>query len=237
MDPRDLIVGLVEFTAGQEETLLAGVGLAETGTATVWSAAAIVAHNSDFRVEQVQRLDAVRLGVVPPEFDTVDHESEATYARYGAVSVAAARGASRASTEALRDRTRSAALEDQMDPARHDWLRGRALWLQILVRGFWHPMGHVGEYHLRHGDADRAVAVHSMALAAASRLDAPDTVLGMAHYSVGCAQAGAAQFDDALVSLTQSVQCNSEIRGHLATDVDLAAMRQRGLLAPLLAPG
>jgi hypothetical protein len=98
-------------------------------------------------------------------------------------------------------------------------------------------MGHVGEYHLRHGDADRAVAVHSMALAAASRLDAPDTVLGMAHYSVGCAQAGAAQFDDALVSLTQSVQCNSEIRGHLATDVDLAAMRQRGLLAPLLAPG
>jgi hypothetical protein len=235
MDPRDLIIGLVEFTAGQEHTLLAAVDPAETGTPTAWSAAALVAHNSDFRFEQVQRLDAIRTGVTPPEFEPVVHESEPTYSRYGAVSVADAGIASRSSTEALCGRTRSTATEDLLDPSRHEWLRGRALWLQILVRGFWHPMGHVGEYHLRHGDAAEAVAIHGLALEAASRLDAPDQVLGMAHYSLGCAQACAGRFDESLVSLTESVRRNGELRGHLTTDVDLAAMRQDGLLAALLA--
>jgi len=27
--------------------------------------------------------------------------------------------------------------EDLLDPARHPWLNGRLLWLQIIVRGFW----------------------------------------------------------------------------------------------------
>jgi hypothetical protein len=58
----------------------------------------------------------------------------------------------------------------------------------------------------------------------------------MTLYSLGCAQAATGQFDEALVSLTESVQRNSEMRGHLATDVDLAAMRQPGFLAPLLDP-
>jgi hypothetical protein len=31
--------------------------------------------------------------------------------------------------------------EDLLDAARHPWLRGRQLWLQVIVRGFWHPAG------------------------------------------------------------------------------------------------
>ena len=31
--------------------------------------------------------------------------------------------------------------------------------LQIIVRGFWHPQGHLGEYYAAHGRADRAVVI------------------------------------------------------------------------------
>jgi hypothetical protein len=30
------------------------------------------------------------------------------------------------------------------DPSRNPWLRGRQLWLQIVVRGFWRLRGKIG---------------------------------------------------------------------------------------------
>ena len=49
--------------------------------------------------------------------------------------------------------------EDLRDRARNPWLKGRQLWLQIIVRGFWHPTGHLVDYYLAHSQPDRAVAL------------------------------------------------------------------------------
>lgn len=46
------------------------------------------------------------------------------------------------------------------------------LWLQIVVRGFWHPTVHLGDYYLAHGQAERAIALHVHALATARYLRA-----------------------------------------------------------------
>ncbi|MGH9115444.1 MAG: hypothetical protein ACRDWW_06385 [Acidimicrobiales bacterium] len=85
---RAVLSGLVLW-AGAEEALLlqslrAGV---EPGHPTCWSAAATVAHNSEFRFQQVTRLQAVAEGVTPPEFPQVDHTSAEVYDRYGAASL------------------------------------------------------------------------------------------------------------------------------------------------------
>ena len=47
------------------------------------------------------------------------------------------------------------------------------LWLQIVVRGFWHPTGHLGDYYLAHGQPGRAVALQAQGLAMARYLGAP----------------------------------------------------------------
>ena len=49
-----------------------------------WAALPVIAHNTEFRRQQVQRLRAIRAGQAPPEFAEVDHASAALYAELAA---------------------------------------------------------------------------------------------------------------------------------------------------------
>ena len=124
---------------------------------------------------------------------------------------------------------------DLSDPSRHRWLRGRQLWLQVVVRGFWHPTGHLGDYHIAHGQPARAIALHQHALATARYLEVPDMALGMAAYSLACAQAQAGATDDALHTLTEAITLNQDLRANAHKDPDLARLRDTGRLDMLAA--
>ena len=97
-------------------------------------------------------------------------------------------GESRQVTASLLDGVGALGDDDLVDPTRHPWLNGRPLWLQIVVRGFWHPTGHVADYYLGHGQQARAVALQEHMLATTRYLGASDQVAGMAAYSLACAQ-------------------------------------------------
>jgi hypothetical protein len=104
-----------------------------------------------------------------------------------------------------------------------------------VVRGFWHPTGHIGDYHIARGQAGRAVALHTHALATARYLGVPWPVLGMAGYSLACAQARADASSDAIASLTEAIRLNPDLRVNASRDSDLAGLRQAGHLDRLLA--
>ena len=72
---RAVITGLLGFAASEEEMLLAGVlaggtaqagNAAETGNERSWAAAPTVAHNTEFKSQQAERLAAVLDGRTPP---------------------------------------------------------------------------------------------------------------------------------------------------------------------------
>ena len=83
---RSAITGLVGFAAAEEQMLLAAAPAAEPGDPRCWAALPLIAHNTEFKLQQVRRLQAVRLGQVPPEFAEVDHASAETYRGYEAPS-------------------------------------------------------------------------------------------------------------------------------------------------------
>ena len=116
----------------------------------------------------------------------------------------------------------------------HPWLAGRQLWLQIIVRAFWHPMGHLGDYYLDHGQPGRAAAMQAHAVAAARYLDAPGPAQGMAFYNLACAQARSDQPDAALPPLRRAIRLNRALMVNAARDRDLAVLRERGQLDELL---
>lgn len=118
--------------------------------------------------------------------------------------------------------------EDLLDPSRHSWLRGRQLWLQVVVRGFWHPLGHVGDYYLNHGRPDRALAIHGHAVSTAVYLSAPSAAVGMAHYSLACAEAVTGQTAAARASLATAVALNADLRDHASRERDLEPLRVGG---------
>ena len=234
-DIRAAIIGLVGFAAAEEQMLLATCAVYEAGDPARWAAVPLVAHNTEFKLQQVHRLEAITLGRAPSEFAEIDHSSDEVYGRY------AAQPADQVAAESCRvsgDLVRSLSLiedADLTDPARHAWLRGRQLWLQVIVRGFWHPTGHIAEYYLRHGQPDRAMALQSHALATARYLGAPDAARGMAAYGLACAQAQAGRADEAAGTLATAVALNPDLRVNACRDPDLSALRENGTLAKILA--
>jgi len=132
---------------------------------------------------------------------------------------------------------------DLLDPSRHPWLNGRLLSLQIVVRGFWHPLGHLAGYYLQHDQSHRALDLQSAALAEAGRPGVPDAVRGMAHYNLACVQANlnagtaTSQSDAAVASLTRAVELNPDLIANIRQDADLADLRATGRLGVLLADG
>jgi hypothetical protein len=232
---RTAITGLVSFAAAAEELMLCiPAAAAEQGGPDCWAAVPLIAHNTEFKRQQVTRLEAIGRGETPPTFTEIDHRSADTYRGYSRQSAGEVLQASRAATAALIDGLGVTPDEDLLDPSRNPWLRGRQLWLQTIVRGFWHPMGHIGGYYICHGQPARAAACQAQAVAMASYLDAPDPARGMAYYNLACAQARSQPSDGALGSLRQAVELNPDLRANIGRDDDLAVLRASGQLDTLL---
>jgi tetratricopeptide (TPR) repeat protein len=233
---RAAVTGLIAEAAAAEQVLLAETGSAAPmppGSPQDWAAAEVIAHNTEFRRQQVQRLRAIRCGRVPPEFGEVDHESAALHAELAAQPAdVVGRDSWRVAGE-LAEEMCLVKQEDLVEPERNAWLRGRQLWLQVVVRGFWHPTGHLGEYYVRHGQPDRAVALADRGVATADYLRAPAAARGMAAYNLACANARAGRLEDAAAALTKAITLNPDVRENALRDDDLAVLRARGTLSAL----
>jgi tetratricopeptide (TPR) repeat protein len=235
---RTVITGLLGFAAMEEQVLLTTAlreSTAEAGNERRWAGVPTVAHNTEFKAQQAERLAAVLGGREPPSFGDIDHGSAQVYAAYAARPADSVVAESRLVTASLLDGVRALADEDLLDPARHAWLRGRALWLQVIVRGFWHPTGHIGEYYLARGQLERAVALHEQALAIARYLGAPDQAAGMAAYSLACALTMAGRTAEAGRTLATAIALNPDVRANAERDPDLIALRDSGQLTAILA--
>jgi len=233
---RTAAIGLVSFAAAEEQMLLAAAGRdgAEQGSPARWAARPLVAHNTEFRDQQVRRLAAIRAGRTPPDFAAIDHSSPKVYRRYCEQPAGVVAEASRQTAQALVAGLSDLADEDLLDPARHPRLHGRQLWLQVIVRGFWHPAGHLGDYYIARGRPGRAVALQAQAVSLAGYLDAPDPARGMACYNLACAQARTGRPDDAFDALSEAVTRNAGLLANAVRDGDLRSLRDGGRLDALL---
>jgi hypothetical protein len=232
---RAAIVGLLGLAAAEEQMLLAQSPPGEPGDPLCWAAAPLIAHNTEFKRQQVRRLEAIRDGEVPPEFGDIDHASAAVYGGYAALPAGQVARESNLVTGQLIAGLAAVSDDDLHDPSRHPWLRGRQLWLQVIVRGFWHPAGHIGGYYLARSRPEQAVAMAAHGVATAGYLGAPDPARGMACYNLACAQARAGRPDEAAQALREAITLNPDVRANAARDADLVVLRGGGRLEALLA--
>ena len=169
-DLRRAVAGLLSFAAAEEQALLAADGFGPGsggGSPDRWAAVPLVAHNNQFKRQQTERIRCLLDHRLPPAYGEIDHSCEQVYRGYRRQPPDAVLAGCRRVSAELADGTWTLSDEDLLDPARHPWLNGRLLWLQIVVRGFWHPGGHLGDYYLAHDQAGRAVAMQAQGLAMA----------------------------------------------------------------------
>lgn len=232
---RTAIVGLLRSAVMEEELLLVATSRREdAGSAECWAALPTIAHNTMFKRQQVIRLQAVLAHEVPPNFVEIEHQSEQVYREYAAGSAETVAEESRRAVDDLVDALLSISDEDLMEPARHPWLRGRGLWLQTIVRGFWHPMGHTGDWYVAHEMQEHGVALRRHAVATAQYLNAPNPSQGMAWFSLACTCATVGTTDAAIEALGHASELNSDLRERIATEPDLAPLRNDRRVAALI---
>jgi tetratricopeptide (TPR) repeat protein len=230
-DLRRAVTGLLSFAAAEEQALLAADAFGPGsggGSPDRWAAVPLVAHNNQFKSQQAERVGCLLNRRVPPAYREIDHTSEEVYQSYLAQPPEVVLADCRRVSAELADGTWALGDDDLLDPARHSWLNGRLLWLQIVVRGFWHPAGHLGDYYLAHGQAGRAVAMQEKGLAMARYLAAPPAAAGMAGYNLACAQAQAGQPDQAARTLAEAIKANPDLRANARRDPDLEVLREAG---------
>ncbi len=208
--------------------LLAASSPGEAGDAACWAALPLIAHNAEFRRQQVERLAAIRDGRTPDEYSEIDHASAHVYERYQALPADRVAAEASASAGDLISYLSLTSDEDLREPARNPWLKGRQLWLQLIVRGFWHPAGHLADYYLTHQQPDRAVALASHAVATACYLDAPAPARGMACYNLACAQSRTGNLDQAASTVEAAIDLNPDLHINASRDPDLRALRESG---------
>jgi hypothetical protein len=224
---RAAMVGLIRLAATEDELLLLSTSPHDdVGDAQRWAPVPTVAHNTHFKREQVTRLEAVLHRETPPEFAAIDHTSEATYRAFAALSPTLVASASRKTTDDLVDSLVRVRDDDLIDPSRHEWLRGRPLWLQVIVRGFWHPLGHVGDWYVANGMTERGVALRRDAVAFAEYLHAPAESQGMAWFSLACTCAALGTTEEAVVALERAARLNHDLRARVASEPELAEVRR-----------
>ena len=126
---RAAVTGLIGLAAAAEQVLLAEMAEPARvlpGTPRRWAALPVIAHDTEFRRQQVQRLRAIRCGQAPPQFPAADHESAALYAELAAEPAdAVGRDSWRVAGE-LADEMRLVSCEDLTEPERNPWLGGRS---------------------------------------------------------------------------------------------------------------
>lgn len=232
---RTAIVGLLRSAAMEEEMLLVLTSRqADPGSPKQWAPLPTVAHNTAFKRQQVERLKAVIRQIAPPDFPEVDHTSESVYSKYAAASAEAVAAASLRTTDDLISALSALADDDLIEPSRNPWLRGRPLWLQTIVRGFWHPMGHIGDWYVTNAMVERGVALRMHAVATAEYLQAPDASRGMAWFSLACTYAALGTSDGAIDALEHASELNQDLRARIATEPELAALRTDYRVAALI---
>lgn len=224
------IVSLLEHMRSEEqffEQRLSGAERAREGVATQWSAKAVLAHVAEFRAEQIVRLEAARDGAEPPEFPLRDHADRRLYAAYTARSWEQVGAAVEDSATRLAELT--AELDDHVlfTAGVFPWLRGRALWAQVLVRGVWHPSAHLHQYLAERGHFERVVELQESVLAAATRAGIPNTPGGrpFALYNLACARSLAGDIEPALDELAEAVRLDPTLAAAARGDDDLRTVR------------
>jgi hypothetical protein len=223
---RTAIVGLIRRAAIEDELLLIATSdRDDLGDAQRWAPVPIVAHNTQFKRDQITRLESILRQEAPPEFAMVDHTSDATYRAFAALSPSLVAESSRQATDALVTSLLLLPDDDLIDPSNHEWLRGRPLWLQVIVRGFWHPMGHVGDWYVANGMSERGLGLRRDAVATAEYLHAPSESQGMAWFSLACTQASLGSREEAVVALERAATLNHDLRERVATEPELEVLR------------
>jgi len=217
---------MLALARDEERRFVAGLSEEErddSGSASSWSAKALLAHVTDFKHQQVVRVACLLRGEQAPDFAPVDHLDPAVYAGYEAPPWGEVLAGAEGVSAELVSRTRELDENVLTEPGPN----GRTLWAQLLVRGVWHSSGHIGPFLARRGRPDKAEELQRRLVDRARELGLPPKPgsWAMGLYNLACAQVAGGRLTDARAALDEALALDPALARSVETDPDLDPLR------------
>ena len=223
------VIELLRHGHGEEKEFLRELSSGEReriGSPEHPSAKVLLAHITEFKQQQVEKVAAAVSGAPPRPLEAVEPSDPAVYARLDTRSWPDIEEEAKRVSDDLVTAVERLSDDELRDAHRFNWLNGRPLCRQVLGRGLWHPLTHLGSYYRQHGQSSRSASLQRNLSAAAVRLDfVPAPGDGMSFYNLGCAFASAGERDKALAFLGEAVRTDAKYAGYAGDDPDLVTLR------------
>jgi DinB superfamily len=223
---RNTVIELLELAREEERTFVDRLTVeerGEPGSPSAWSAKALLAHITDFKRQQVVRVECLLRGEPLPEFRAVEHADLAVYEAYQG------QPWEQVLADAERVSARLVAVTGRLDEAElaGAGANGRTLWAQLLVRGVWHSSGHLGPYLAQHGRADEAEGLARRLVDRARDLGLPATPgsWAMGLYNLACAQVAGGRLEEGRTTLDEAIALDPAFARSAEIDPDLEPLR------------
>ena len=217
---------MLALARDEERRFVAGLSEEErddSGSASSWSAKALLAHVTDFKHQQVVRVACLLRGEQAPDFAPVDHLDPAVYAGYEAPPWGEVLAGAEGVSAELVSRTRELDENVLTEPGPN----GRTLWAQLLVRGVWHSSGHIGPFLAQRGRPDKAEELQRRLVDRARELGLPPKPgsWAMGLYNLACAQVAGGRLTAARAALDEALALDPALARSVETDPDLDPLR------------
>jgi hypothetical protein len=192
------------------------------GTLDHWSFKDIVSHVTAWTRRAAERIDALRRGEEPPNFDDLDRINAVTFeAQRDRIWADVIADAARIHDD-LMQRVEELSDDDLTQPDRFPYQRGRPLVRLITGDGFAHPELHYAQFLFEHGKIARA---NQLQVDATTLLESLEAWRNVARYNLACYYALTGQAPQALIELHRSFAVNPNLIEWSKQDTDLDSLR------------
>jgi uncharacterized damage-inducible protein DinB len=232
------LLAVLERGYAAQQAFVAGLSneqRAASGTYEKWSAKDVVAHLAYWQDHQAVVLAArAREEEPPPSPSHYEQANAACFQRFCTSSWDEVQAFADAAHAKLTDAVQS--LPDKMLAPSPSDVGGRPTWQAIVNTGYTHPLMHIAEFYIVHGQSHQAGQLWPAWGELVARLDDNADWQGLVHYNMACGLALSDNPDEALVELREALRLRPSLTAWSRQDSDLSAVRSKPEYRTLYAP-
>ncbi len=222
------LAGWLDRVQSAENGLVAGLTPEERaarGTFDRWSAKDLIAHLTSWHQTLVEMLQAILRGETPPPRPNVDEANARTFETNAARAWEQVLADADSTFRQIGELLPRLSDQDLLEPGRYAWRKGQPLAPTVVLRLYWHPMLHMGEFYVQRGDRTAAEAVREDLFRAADELAWVPALRGQTLYMVACCSAALGDQAAAIATLRESLSLAPHLIQWSQQDPSLASLR------------
>jgi len=222
------LVALLHRAFTEEDRFIASLSegeRAEPGSLERWSAKDVLAHITAWHEYEIARIDAAARGELRDNITDIDHVNAGIYHNRHDQTLDQAAAALQATRKALLERVEAMSEAQLLDPDFNPWRDNRPTWMTLCGHAFTHPILHLAQYYVEHGQVERSMDMQEAAADTLLQIDDTPVWRGTTLYNLACACALAGQSERAAALLQDSLQLNPGLVEWSKSDPDLVSLR------------